>query len=103
MKFNYKNNDDLVYGVEWYKFRFKNREVADIELTHLLEQGKFSYRIIFADGYVDKDLKEIENNSFLNRIEINSDFEKNSVFDTREEALQDAIDLGSHIMENYSN
>lgn len=103
MKLNYKNEDDLVYGVESYKFRFKNKEVADIKLTHLLEQGKFAYRIIFAEGYVHKDLEEIENNSFLNIIEINADYEKKSVFDTREEALQDAIDLGSHIMENYSN
>src|SRR5699024_946587 len=101
MKFNYKNNDDLVYGVEWYKFRFKNREVADIELTHLLEQGKFSYRIIFADGYVDKVLKDIEINNYLIRIEINSVFEKNSVYDKREEALQDAIHLGRPIIENY--
>ena len=103
MKFNYKNNDDLVYGVEWYKFRFKNKEVADIEIMHLLDQDSFAYRIIFAEGYVNKDLKEIGHNDSLKRMEINADFEKKSVFDTREEALQDAIDLGSHIMENYSN
>ena len=95
MKFDYKNVGDIVYGVETFRFRFEGKETADITLLNFLDNDQYAYDIQLNQS-ITTEFKKINStdSQLFNSLEI----EFRSIFDSKEEALQHAINTVSEIV-----
>lgn len=94
MEFEYKNVGDIVYGVENFKFRLKNKETADITLMNFLD-GQYAYDIQLEETIPAKfKVFSSADSQLFNSLDI----EFKSVFTSKEEALQHAINTVSEIV-----
>lgn len=96
MKFNYHEYGDILYGVETFRFRFKGQETADVTLLNLLDDNKYAYDIRMTDKYVPNEFKIISSADYSLIESLN--IEPKSVFNSKQEALQHAIDVMSAVM-----
>lgn len=94
LKFDYKNVGDIVYGVENFKFRLKGKETADITLKNFLDE-QYAY-VIQLEETIPAEFKMFgsENSQVFNSLDI----EFKSVFKSKEEALQHAVNTISEIV-----
>jgi len=95
MEFNYKNDGDILYGVENFKFRVEGKETADIILLNFLDEEQYAYDIQLEETIPTK-YKNFSsaNSQIFSSLEI----EFKSVFESKEEALQHAINTVSEIV-----
>lgn len=95
MEFNYKNDGDILYGVENFKFRVEGKETADITLLNFLDEEQYAYDIQLEETIPTK-YKNFSsaNSQIFSSLEI----EFKSVFESKEEALQHAINTVSEIV-----
>lgn len=94
MEFNYKNDGDILYGVENFKFRVEGKETADITLLNFLDEEQYAYDIQLEETIPTKYKKfSSANSQVFNSLEV----EFKSVFESKEEALQHAINTVSEI------
>ena len=95
MEFNYKNDGDILYGVENFKFRVEGKETADIILLNFLDEEQYAYDIQLEETIPTK-YKNFSsaNSQIFSSLEI----EFKSVFESKEEALQQAINTVSEIV-----
>lgn len=101
--FNYANHGDILYGVESYNFRYNGRFAAEVKLKNLIDDGNFVF-----DFKIDDSIK-LDNHN-LRRMNC-ADTEKMNLLgveftkplESREEALQLAIDWASKVLEEYSD
>lgn len=95
MEFNYKNDGDILYGVENFKFRVEGKETADVILLNFLDEEQYAYDIQLEETIPTK-YKNFSsaNSQIFSSLEI----EFKSVFESKEEALQHAINTVSEIV-----
>lgn len=94
MEFDYKNVGDIVYGEETFKFRLEGKETADITLMNFLD-GQYAYDIQL-EGNIPAKFKMFS--SADSQVFNSLDIEFKSVFTSKEEALQHAINTVSEIV-----
>lgn len=92
-------NEGVVYQVENYRFRFRGRHAAEIELL-ILDKGQFAYQVEIKDDNVPNKLCEFTSAD----VTFKKNFGKTtpSVFLEKQGALQEAIDVITAIMTKHS-
>lgn len=103
MNFEYVNKADQLYQVENYKFRFNARNVAEIELLILFNNGveeDFGYQVAIDDENVPKEFRNFSSTKIDVKQHVKADL--TGIFKTKEDALQDAIDVISKLMDYYT-
>lgn len=95
MEFDYKNAGDILYGVENFKFRLEGKETADITLLNFLDDEQYAYDVQLEQSIpAEFKLFSSANSQVFNSLDI----EFKSVFTSKEEALQHAINTVSEIV-----
>lgn len=104
MNFTYFNEEDLLYQIENYKFRLKNSPVADIKLLIFFNgdnvYNNYSYEAEITDSKVPIEYKSVSATDNSLKTEIGA--ELTGIFKTKEDALQDAINTISKLMDHYT-
>ena len=102
MTFNYQNNGDILYGIETFRFRYNtDNEVATVTLYDLIDDKQFAYDIKMTNKKVPEQLRSLSSTDYeLFKKFPNVEFQ--SFFKNKNEALQNAIDIMSEVM-NFVN
>ena len=96
MRFIYENPGDILYGIEVFKFRYQGKNTAVIEVLSLIEDGQFAYEAKIEEPNISTEFQEFTSASYDFKRSLNID--SPTVFNTKQEALQDAINVINKIM-----
>ncbi|MYL43893.1 hypothetical protein [Virgibacillus salexigens] len=106
MKFSYENKGDILYGIEEFRFRYSGRETATIKVLNLLDDNQYAYEFEVMEHYKLPDKIDKYQASFSSaNMELHEELniKHQPVFNTKQEALQHAIDSLNAIMKLCRN
>ncbi|WLR44403.1 hypothetical protein LC087_19035 (plasmid) [Bacillus carboniphilus] len=106
MKFDYKHKGDILCKREEYTFRYLGNHSATIYLSHLLEgNGVYAFDFKLEDTRLKKHIPQDfkHGSSVCMEIYEKYGYQPNMNFETKEEALQRAIDVVTDILTDYTD
>ncbi|WP_186673550.1 hypothetical protein [Sporosarcina sp. BP05] len=95
MKFNYQNDGDILYGVETFRFRLQGKETADITLLNLLDDEQYGYEIQVNKNILPS-FETVSSTDYELFQSLKVEFKP--FFNSKQEALQHAIDVISEVV-----
>ena len=100
MDFNYQKDGDILYGVETFKFKYQEINAADITILNLLDDKQYAFEIRMTNENVPSDYKFITSADYAvdNEKFKPLDVEFKFVYNDKQEALQNAINIISAVM-----
>ncbi len=101
--FNYKNQGDILYQVENYRFRLKGKQIATIDLLYLIDDDHYAYEFELEEGYNVPSMYGDQKRSSSANLDLQQllNIDYHPTFETKQSALQHAIDVITEIAKQY--
>lgn len=100
MTLNYEKKDDLLIEKEFFNYRKGASEIARIKLNHILGDDNYYYEFeIEPTHHLKADVPEFVTSAHHEIVEI-AEVTPQSFFDTKEKALQHAMDVINGLLKN---